>query len=673
MLAGMDWKLRWITWGAVLALSLALAFAPRAHAQAREEPGRDDPFVGTLFWRDPAGVPRPALALATDVEIQVSGLVARATLRQRFRNETDLWLEGVYVFPLPELAAVDRMLLEVGERRVEGVIQERAEAERSYTEARREGKTAALLEQERPNLFTSSVANVGPGEPVAIAIEYQQTLRYRDGGFELRFPMTLTPRYVPGAPDSEQWATPPVVHPDSPQRNPLSLRVALAAGFPLEELASSSHEVEVAALGDHHYEVTLRDVPADRDFVLRWRPERGQEPRAAIFSEAFEGEHYALLMLLPPDDASGDARLPREAVFVIDTSGSMGGASIEQARAALHLALERLQPDDTFNVIAFDNLPRPLFRGSVPVDWASLHQAHGFVDELRADGGTEMQAALALALRDPGGPGLQGRLRQVVFITDAAIGNEEELFATIQQGLGRSRLFMVGIGSAPNAFFLQRAAALGRGTTTLIGSSDEVQDRMQELFARIESPVLGDLRLHFHDEVEIWPEHVPDLYAGEPVIVTAKLARFVGDVVLTGRRGERPFELRLPLTEGAPERGLHKLWAREKIAHWMMQRSAGVPAAVVRDAVLEVALAHQLVSRFTSLVAVETTPRRPASAPGALTSVPNHMPAGADPSLLPGLLPQGGTPAALSILVGLAALLAAAALESTRRRGTPPC
>jgi Ca-activated chloride channel family protein len=687
----------------MLAFALLLAAGPAAGAG-------DDPFAGTLFWRGPDGVSRPAVALDTQVEIRVSGLVARAVVRQRFANRSALWLEGVYVFPLPEMAAVDRMTLQVGEQRIEGHIAERAAAKRSYEGARRSGRTASLLEQERPNLFTTSVANIGPDEEVAIEIEYQQLLRYEQNGFELRFPMTLTSRYVPGLPASEDaappglavaaagttseagtgWApatdavpdaariTPPMLHPDDPTTNPLHLRLLLDAGFPLARIDSPSHDVRLRELGGDRFEVSLEDVPADRDFVLRWAPERGAEPRAALFSEAFLGERYVLLMLLPPQPTRAARRMPREAVLVIDTSGSMGGTSITQARAALHLALERLAPEDTFNVIAFDDRPRSLFDQSVPVSAGSLRRAHAFVDGLVASGGTEMKAALERALHEDENL-LRGepRLRQVVFITDASIGNEAQLFAAIQRDLGRSRLFMVGIGSAPNAYFLNRAATLGRGTATVIGSPGELRERMDELTAKIESPMLGDLELHWNDEVEMWPARVPDLYAGEPVVVTARVPRFVGDVVITGRRSQgaddgddRAFEMRLPLTPGTAERGIHKLWGRRKIAHWMMQRGTGLDPKLIREQVLDVALEHQLVSAFTSLVAVEVTPRRPASAPGAGTNVPNASPAGSDPTLVAGVLPQGATPAALLLRGGALALGVAALLAwAERRRG----
>jgi Ca-activated chloride channel family protein len=459
--------------------------------------------------------------------------------------------------------------------------------------------------------------------------------------------------------------TPPMLHPDSPVTNPLSLRVELDVGFPLEELESPSHPI-VTSRAEHRHEVWLDDVPADRDFVLRWRPERGREPRAAIFSEEHEGEYYALLMVLPPEHDTGEARLARETVFVIDTSGSMGGASMPQARAALDLALDQLAPDDSFDVIAFSDSPRRLFSGPEPASAERLREAHRFVTGLEASGGTNMLAALELALRSDHDPG--PRVRQVVFITDGAVGNEAELFGIIQSDLGASRLFMVGIGSAPNAYLLNRAASFGRGTATLIGSQAEVQDRMAELFRKIESPVLRDIEVHWNDEVEMWPERVPDLYAGEPLLVAARLQRFVGEVRLLGHRNGRPLDVRLPLTPGAAESGIRKLWARRKIAHWMAQGSAGASPEAIRQQVLAIALEHQLLSKFTSFVAVDTTPTRPAGAPGAKSNVPNLGPAGFDPDLVPGVLPQGATPAPLLFELGSLALALAGALGWAGRR-----
>ncbi len=654
----------------IVACVVALCTAG-AEAKTPKDGGK---VAGTLFVRGAGGDLQPAVALATEVEIYVSGFVARVRVSQQYRNDTDLWLDGSYVFPLPEMAAVDRMVLQVGEHRIEGRIREKEAAKHSFEKARREGRKASLLEQGRPNLFTMSVANIGPRDFVDVQIEYQQSVDYERGGFELRFPMTFTPRYGPGdekggAPAEQQGGpvTGPAALPsEAGGTNPLRLRVELDAGFPIERIESPSHPIETVAFDGDVQEAWLEDVPADRDFVLRWAPKPSDGPRAAVFSEERNGEHYALLMLLPPEFETEGSWLPREAIFVIDTSGSMAGASIEQARAALHLALDHLAAGDAFNVIAFNDSARPLFRKSAHVTRESVRKAHAFVDRLAASGGTQMLPALRLALNDPIGNGR--RLRQVVFITDGGIGNEPELFAAIDQELGASRLFMVGIGSAPNAYLLNRAAALGRGTATAIGSQAEVYESMEAFFRKIESPVLSDLEIHWNDEVEMWPARLPDLYAGEPVVVTARLERFVGDVRITGERGGRAFDMRLPLTPGAPERGIHKIWARHKIAHWMSQGVFGVEAQMIRKEVLAVALEHQLMSRFTSLVAIDRTPERPRGARYAASRVPSHGPAGGEFGVVLGGLPKGATPAPIFTGLGTVLLMAAAALRWAKAR-----
>ncbi len=290
------------------------------------------------------------------------GLVVETIVRQSFINPGDEWLEGVYVFPLPQKAAVHAMRLEIGERVIEGQIKEREAARTVYQQAKKEGRKASLVEQDRPNIFTTSVANIGPGEEVAVRISYQQVLEYDSGRFELRFPMVVGPRYIPGsaimtkATTGTGWAfdtdqvedasrvTPPVLHPDQGAINPVRLVVSLDAGMPLERLNCPSHAAQIEKDRRRRPSAFVLDgVPADRDFVLEWTPARGSEPRAAVFTEEFDGSYYVLAMLMPPDDTFTETvRLPREVIFVVDTSGSMGGTSIIQARDALMLALEQL-------------------------------------------------------------------------------------------------------------------------------------------------------------------------------------------------------------------------------------------------------------------------------------------------------------------------------------------
>ncbi|MCP4896544.1 MAG: marine proteobacterial sortase target protein [bacterium] len=659
---------------------LAVLITVPLMAQAQEQRGGDETIgledVGRgslLFRTNTPGRFHPAPTQATEVEITVRGFVSEAIVRQRFHNPGNEWLEGVYVFPLPPKAAVHDMRLEIGETIIVGEIHERVAAKKAYQKAKRQGKKASLIEQERPNIFTTSVANIGPGEEVVVHIEYQQTLAFDSGRYELRFPMVVGPRYIPGPatarsggtgrlPDTDQVPdasriTPPVLHPAQGKINPVKLTVRLDAGFPLDRLTCPSHAASISRTPTGMHRITLEDVPADRDFVLEWTPALGREPKAAVFTEKVGAEVFALAMVMPPSDAVLDTvRLPRETVFVIDTSGSMGGASIIQARDALNFALDQLQPEDYFNIIEFNSRHRALFRSGQPAMPAALEEARHWVNRLNADGGTEMMGALRTALADTLD---QTPLRQIIFITDGCVGNEDALFSAIHKDLGRSRLFTIGIGSAPNSHFMERAASFGRGSFTHIGSPTEVTRRMQELFEKIENPVLADLELRWPDPAaETWPQRVPDLYAGEPVVVAARLAVSDGDLVVSGQRADRPWQVEVPLEIGEARAGVNRLWARRKIADLMDRGTRGVAENEIRSQVIEVALAHHLVSKYTSLVAVDVTPTRPEQVNLKTGAVPTNLPAGWQYSKVIGSLPKGGTSGRWHILTAVLALAA---------------
>jgi Ca-activated chloride channel homolog len=651
---------------------LVIVVAPGARAQ--ESPPRVT-HGSLLLHTHVAGRPDEVPAVRTDVRMRITGPIARVAVTQEFLNPTAEWLEGVYIFPLPDGAAVDAMRLQVGSRMIEGQIREREEARRTYQQAQQTGKKASLLEQERPNVFTMSVANVGPGETVVVDIEYQEAVPYDQGEFRLRFPMVVGPRYIPGAdaipgspgtgwgvnttavPDAAR-ITPPVRHPAEGPTNPLSLSVELDAGFELRRVVSPYHAIVTTPVSPTRQSITLADaaVPADRDFELVWAPDPGKQPGAAVFTEWHEGEPYALVMLLPPvgADAAG-SRLPREVIFVIDTSGSMAGASIQQARLALEQALSALTPVDRFNVIEFNSRTRRLFPASVPAGPAEVERARRWIQSLQANGGTEMLAALQAALERADETGV---VRQVVFVTDGLVGNEDQLFTYISRALGRSRLFTVGIGAAPNGHFMTKAAQFGRGTYTYIGSPGEVGEKMSTLFRKLEHPVLSDVAVSWGgDDVETWPSRVPDLYVGEPVVLLARLGRTSSaDLTVTGQRDVEPWQTRLRVEAGSDETGIHKLWARKKIAGLMDQLREGADRGDVRSAVVAVALQHHLVSAYTSLVAIDVTPTRPEGSPGRTANVPVALPAGMVYEKVFGGLPQTATPAPLYVALGLASL-----------------
>jgi Ca-activated chloride channel family protein len=669
-------------------MAAVLLVVPTGTFAQEEEPettiGLGDVGQGSLLFKtDAPGRYVPAPVQSTDVEIAVRGLVVEATVRQSFKNPGDEWLEGVYVFPLPEKAAVHEMRLEIGERVIEGQIKEREAARKVYQQAKKEGRKASLVEQERPNVFTTSVANIGPGENVSVRISYQQILDYDSGRFELRFPMVVGTRYVPGsavttkASTGTGWAfdtdqvkdasrvTPPVLHPDQGVVNPVRLEVSLDAGMPLERLNCPSHAAQIEKTSGNVHSIRLAGIPADRDFVLEWTPARGSEPRAAIFTEELDGAYYVLAMLMPPDDTFTETvRLPREVIFVIDTSGSMGGTSIIQARDALMLALGQLAPEDYFNIIEFDSNFTKLHRNSVPAMPAAIDDARQWVAGLQADGGTEIMGPLLAALEDVEE---NTPLRQVVFITDGCVGNEDALFQAIHRELGRSRLFTIGIGSAPNSHFMERAASFGRGDFTHIGTPSEVSLRMGEFFAKLENPVLADIELQWPDpDAETWPEQVPDLYAGRPVVVTARLGTVHGELVATGVRASESWEARTVLSVGAERAGVNRLWARRKIASIMDQQARGVPEEEVRPQVVELALAHHLVSKYTSLVAVDVTPTRPIDEKMRTGAVPTNLPAGWKYEKVFGSLPQGGTASRFYLLTALLAVALGVFLRQLR-------
>ena len=684
-----------LTTGSVFTLVLLLVFnSVPLHAEeyvdaATENTVKNLAEVGqaTLLFKQ-KGEYSKAAQLNTDVDMAVTGMINRVSVKQRFTNTTDNWQEGIYVFPLPENAAVDHMRLKIGERIIEGQIKEKLAAKKIYTQAKQQGKQAALTEQERPNIFTTSVANIAPHETIVVEIEYQQIVNYDSGVFSLRFPMVVGPRYIPGSPLIEDqniegfsgtgWAvntdqvpdasriTPPVLEPDSDRKNEVTINIDLDAGLALEKIDSPYHAIEVNKQHDQ-YQITLKQETtlANRDFELIWKPEPAVAPKAALFTEEKNGETYAMIMMVPPETKQAQS-LPREIIYVIDTSGSMGGQSIIQARAALELALTQLKPGDKFNVIQFNSFTSKLFNDSQPFNHQTLDQASRYVRSLEANGGTEMASALNAALNNQSS---NGYLRQVIFLTDGSIGNEQALFEIIQNKLGNSRLFTIGIGSAPNSHFMQRAANFGRGTHTYIGKLQEVQTKMQALFEKIENPVLKDIAIDWMEsDMEIWPQKIVDLYKGEPLLITAKTKHQLGDIKITGNIAGKTWASTLKLDGGQSREGISALWARKKIDA-LMQQKRDAEFESIKQTIIETALEHHLVSKYTSLVAVDVTPVRPKDEELDSHAIPTHLPAGWDHAKVFGQqFPATATDARMNFLIGLLLILVGSMFYYLNRR-----
>ena len=496
--------------------------------------------------------------------------------------------------------------------------------------------------------------------------------------------MVVGPRYIPGSQeplheivsdfDGHGWAkntdqvpdasriTPPVQPPGQDPLNPVSLTIDLAPGFPVAEVSSSYHPIQHTSNDQRQYHITLQEgsVPANRDFELTWKPEKNHEPQAALFTEHHDEHSYALLMIVPPTTSNAEQiSIPRDVTFVIDTSGSMHGTSIEQARLALNLALTRLQPLDQFNIIQFNNTTQALFPSSQPVTFRTIQQASQYINNLVAEGGTEMLPALQRAFQRQE---TSAHLQQVIFITDGQVGNEEQLFRTISQDLSYSRLFTVGIGSAPNSYFMRKAAKFGRGTFTYIGSVTEVKNKMDRLFQKLEHPVVTDIALNSSEtpNLEVIPTPIPDLYLGEPVMIALSAHDIPERISINGRIGQTPWTSSVDL-DTAPERhSVAVYWARQKIASLMDNVIEGKDKNIVRESIIDTAIKHHLVSRYTSLVAIDVTPTRPFDRSLSTHAMKTILPHGQDYTAIFGLS-AGATPAPWHVTIGLLLLLMASA------------
>lgn len=635
---------------------------------------------GTLITRTDQGDVQALPLLSTSINTEVSGQLGKTELVQRFKNTSPNWLEAQYLFPLPTDAAVTRMRLDVGGRQIEGQIKEKAEATAIYQTAKSEGKNAALVEQHRPNLFSTAVSNIPPGGEVQVVLQYQQSVEWRAKTFSLRFPMAVTPRYTPAKVThkmestvnmSEGWLILPGERPeaipltqmDATPDNATSIHITLRPGFELASIKSLHHATEQTHLADGSYRITLKHgtTRADRDFVLEWTAAESAAPSASLFGETHGSTDYAQLSIMPPTIAEWVVP-PREVIFVVDTSGSMSGQSIAAAKKALLNGIDQLSRSDTFNVIEFNSESHALFTEPQPARGLAYLRAQRFVRALEARGGTEMESALKLAMDMPGDT---SRLQQVVFITDGSVGNESELLRQIHLSLGNRRLFTVGIGSAPNSYFMQESALAGRGTYTYIADLGEAEQAMTALFNKISRPALTNIHIEAQGMKEVTPSVVPDLYAGEPLQLAMKLEPGTRQITLSGRIGHALWRRTVDITRVNQESGIRVNWARQRIAQWLRQEFTGTDRGVIRDAVLDLALTHHLVSPFTSLVAVDVTPIRPADAALDRQSVPPTRPKGLDIQLA-----QTATGYELTALLAtLILLIASTGLLLSRRLG----
>ncbi|MET0646734.1 MAG: TonB family protein [Pyrinomonadaceae bacterium] len=646
----------WAALAPFLFLLCAVALAPSAAAQNAPQ----GVAPGSLEAFGARGRARGLCPLKhTDVRASVAGFLARVTVTQEFENPFGEKIEAVYTFPLPQAAAVDDMTMRVGGRTVKGKIMRREEAGEVYRAARNAGQVASLLDQERPNVFTQSVANIMPGERVTVTISYVETLKYEAGTYEFVFPMVVGPRYIPGTPTGRRpprgsgrrhgtdrvpdasRITPAAAQYGTRAGHDVSVEVSLDAGVPVEALKSSSHEIDVERPSPKSARVRLRSLDAipNKDFVLRYDV-AGEKIRDAVLTHRDGRGGYFTLILQPPRRVTAEDVTPKELVFVLDTSGSMEGFPIEKAKETMGLALDSLNPQDTFNLITFAGDTHVLFDEPVPATRENLAKAQLFLKTREGGGGTEMMKAISAALEPSDA---QGHVRIVCFMTDGYVGNDFEIISEVQKH-PNARVFSFGIGSSVNRFLLDKMAEHGRGAVEYVSLEDDGSAAARRFHERVRNPLLTDIQLDWGglQVTDVYPRRIPDLFGSGPLIVSGRYAAGGRGVVrlrgtMSGQAFEREIAVELPESPAGND-VLATLWARRRVEDLLGEDYEGAQSGETREDLREeiagLGLEYRLLTQFTSFVAVEETTVTDGGKPRRI-DVPVETPAGVNPQEVP--------------------------------------
>jgi Ca-activated chloride channel homolog len=677
-------------------------FASTAAIAARaEEPHRTAPIelVGD------GGIALPMLS--SDAAVTITGDIATVRVTQTFANPNDRPLHARYVFPLPHDAAVYAMTMQTNDELVRAKIERVDEAKKTFETAKEQGKTAALLEEHRANVFTQDVANIPANDRVTIALEYAETIPREDGLYAFHFPMAVGTRYDNGAngiavPALEKPLPHGASGPTEGERGSsagrtrrVSVRIDLHAGLPIETLESPSHAIEVDTPSVDHKRIALAQgkVVDDRDFIMKYRLAGVRTAAGFVAHRDGRGEFFSML-IEPPKTAEEAMIEPRELVFVLDASCSMSGEPIRASKRLVEKMLDRSRPADLIRIIHFGSDAHAFSAEPLPATPDVLARARRYLASIDGQGGTEVELGIKAALEPPVP---SGHVRLVVFLTDGFIGNEASVMAVMHKYVGSSRTFAYGIGSGVNRWLLEEMAIAGRGVARIVSleESDKSADQIaDDLATRLQSPIMSNLSIDWGDldVAEAAPSPLPDLFAGAPIRVLgriratkriaadrAKAPELVGTV-----RGKT---LRVPIaidrglrarSEDGPAGGaIPVLWAHGQIADRV--RAMTKPFSMRSDAedasdadlveqITALGLEYAITTRWTAFVAVAER-KVDAHKPAAFADVPTHEVNGAfgqSTQPLQGSSPFGSSPEPETWAAML--VLAAMALIMLRRR-----
>jgi len=628
----------------ILSIGAALIFLSipltRLHAET------ENPKSAGYLYADGPNSEKIILPLKkTEVNLDVTGGLIRAEVTQTFQNTSPHHLEAVYVFPLPSQSTVTDLALIFKDKMIKSVVKEREEAKAVYEKAKDEGKKTALLDEERPNIFTTSVANFGPGETVEVKISYLEPATFINGQYHIMFPTVVGPRFIPFSqmkdegPEVIARITPPLLPEGMASDHQFVMHVSVS-GIPYENISSPTHDINIDAQDATNAEVTLgkKDVP-NRDFVLKIPVKSQADPIVTGIQNKTKGDYFGLWQIYPPKLTGTDMTAPREVIFLVDTSGSMLGESMEQARKALLTCLKMLPTQDSFNIVRFSDDFSSFSPQSLPASKANLAKGLAYIDQLKADGGTNMQPALGYVLQTPSDP---KKMRIIIFMTDGDVGNEADLMRLIHSDLSKARIFPFGIGSAPNEYLLRKMGELGRGVTHFIHSAEEIDAILTQFFGTLGAPILTNIEIHWLAGngkevfgIESFPKQLPDIFADRPLqLITKSSQLFNGNLVVEGETQQGKVKFSYPLPTGLKNAaGIRTLYGKATADELLYRHSfpnSSTDLDALKKQIIEVALDYQLITPFTSRVAVEQKISRKPNGEIVTVDVPTLLPDGWD-------------------------------------------
>lgn len=584
----------------------------------------------------------------TAVEISISGCMQRATVEQVFGNPADVPIEAIYTFPLPDDGAVNSMNMYIGDKLIKGLIYEREQAEQVYSEAIESGHTASMLSQERPNIFTQSIGNILPGDSITIEITYIAPVHYDDGEYEITFPMVIGPRFIPGAPtgpSTSGWSpptdivpdadliTPPVVQEGTRPGYDIELTVNINAGLMIQQLESSNHEIiwNIDSNGLASIELENQSEIPNRDFVLRYNTAADRLETAVLTHNDELGNHF-LLIVQPEDQVDVDRITPKELFFVVDCSGSMRGQPMEVAKETVRQFVSGMNPYDTFQIMRFSETASSMTPDPLPNTEENVQTGLDYINAMSGTGGTHMIEGIKAAVGYPEDP---ERLRFVLFLTDGYIGNETQILAEVRSTLGDNiRLFSVGVGSSPNRYLIESLAEEGRGQAFYVGLNDNPSEAVAAIYSKINNPYIMDFEIDWgnFDVYDVYPSNIQDIYPGTPLFIVGKYNGFGSETIkLMGSVAMNSWSQNENITlheDSESNEAIAILWAREKIHDLNRQLLTSEYSGPIVSEITATALEYQILSNYTSFVAVSEEVRTDSTGNPLTVQVPVNMPAG---------------------------------------------